>query len=90
MLKFLGSVIVITGVQVCSSDSTASSQSSMSYEDSLSAPSKSVRHPMPPSSDTCWRWLRGWCQRGYDCRFVHGDLDYDVQVGYKLFIFILR
>ncbi|KAJ7207043.1 hypothetical protein GGX14DRAFT_455994 [Mycena pura] len=51
---------------------TVSSQTSASTDHS-----QRIKHPPPPSSDICHNWLRDRCQRGYDCRFVHGDLEYD-------------
>ncbi|KAF9071866.1 hypothetical protein BDP27DRAFT_462331 [Rhodocollybia butyracea] len=36
-----------------------------------------VRPPPPRHTDTCLRWLRGACERGYNCLYVHGDLEYD-------------
>ncbi|KAF9266876.1 hypothetical protein L218DRAFT_996420 [Marasmius fiardii PR-910] len=36
---------------------------------------KMKRHPQ--SHETCQKWLRGQCERGYNCRYVHGDLEYE-------------
>jgi Zinc finger C-x8-C-x5-C-x3-H type (and similar) len=32
----------------------------------------------PKIDERCRRWLRNECNLGYQCRFVHEDLEYDV------------
>ncbi|KAJ3779872.1 hypothetical protein GGU10DRAFT_337654, partial [Lentinula aff. detonsa] len=39
-----------------------------------------VKHPPPRNSELCRQWLRGICERGYDCLYVHGDLEYDESI----------
>ncbi|KAJ3999904.1 hypothetical protein F5050DRAFT_1734758 [Lentinula boryana] len=39
-----------------------------------------VKHPPPRNSEVCRQWLRGICERGYDCWYVHGDLEYDKSI----------
>ncbi|KAJ3732932.1 hypothetical protein DFJ43DRAFT_267411 [Lentinula guzmanii] len=39
-----------------------------------------VKHPPPKNAEVCRHWLRGICERGYDCRYVHGDLEYDKSI----------
>ncbi|KAJ7770618.1 hypothetical protein B0H16DRAFT_218276 [Mycena metata] len=36
-----------------------------------------IKHPPPLSQEVCRNWLRDQCWRGYDCRYVHRDLEYD-------------
>ncbi|KAJ7749315.1 hypothetical protein DFH07DRAFT_557652 [Mycena maculata] len=36
-----------------------------------------IKHPPPPFPEVCRRWLRDQCTLGYNCRWVHRDLDYD-------------
>ncbi|KAE9398064.1 hypothetical protein BT96DRAFT_995247 [Gymnopus androsaceus JB14] len=55
--------------------SASSFESNLSVTTSASEPS--VKHPPPRNSEICWRWLRGACERGYNCYYVHGDLEYD-------------
>jgi hypothetical protein len=40
-------------------------------------PMKKQKHPRPKINDRCRRWLRNECHLGYQCRFVHEDLEYD-------------
>jgi hypothetical protein len=54
------------------SSSSSGSNSTLAYSDSFP-----VKRPRPRNSETCWRWLKGTCERGYNCSFVHGDLEYD-------------
>ncbi|KDR68460.1 hypothetical protein GALMADRAFT_146415 [Galerina marginata CBS 339.88] len=35
------------------------------------------KHPRPKNNERCRNWLRDRCSRGYNCQFVHDDLDYD-------------
>lgn len=35
------------------------------------------KHPRPKYNERCRNWLRDQCDRGYQCMFVHEDLDYD-------------
>ncbi|KIK70092.1 hypothetical protein GYMLUDRAFT_213184 [Collybiopsis luxurians FD-317 M1] len=57
------------------SESSETSTSSLSSSSTLS--NVPVKRPPPRSFETCWRWLRGTCERGYSCFYVHGDLEYD-------------
>ena len=43
-----------------------------------------VKHPRPKINDRCRRWLRNECNLGYQCRFVHEDLEYDPPVSFDL------
>ncbi|KAK0204039.1 hypothetical protein DFS33DRAFT_854618 [Desarmillaria ectypa] len=36
-----------------------------------------IKHPRPKSNEVCWGWQHDWCIQGYDCPFIHGDLEYD-------------
>jgi hypothetical protein len=36
-----------------------------------------AKHPRPRNSERCRRWLRNQCSLGYECRFIHEDLEYD-------------
>ena len=33
--------------------------------------------PMPKSNELCRNWLRGQCDRGYSCRHIHEESEYD-------------
>ncbi|KAF8189978.1 hypothetical protein K438DRAFT_938626 [Mycena galopus ATCC 62051] len=55
----------------CSTE-TASSRSSAPCH-----PQRATKHPPPPNAKTCHAWLRDDCNFGYECKYVHGDLDYD-------------
>ncbi|KAJ8095224.1 hypothetical protein PM082_010446 [Marasmius tenuissimus] len=57
------------------SSSMSSSWASVA-EEKHTVPLPAVRR-RPRFPDTCWDWLRGRCNRGYDCQHVHGDLEYD-------------
>jgi len=35
------------------------------------------RHPRPKYNELCRRWLRGQCEMGHSCRYIHEDLEYD-------------
>ncbi|KIY63508.1 hypothetical protein CYLTODRAFT_493855 [Cylindrobasidium torrendii FP15055 ss-10] len=50
--------------------------SHLPHEDKPPAP-KAERHPHPKTNEICWLWDREWCPWGYDCQYVHGDLEYD-------------
>ncbi len=39
-----------------------------------------IRHPRPQNAERCRRWLQFQCFLGYDCKYVHGDLEYDDDV----------
>ena len=41
-------------------------------------PTKEQKHPRPKINERCRRWLRNECDLGYQCNFVHEDLEYDV------------
>ena len=41
----------------------------------VQAPPK--KHPRPKKNERCRRWLRNECDLGYQCNFVHEDLEYD-------------
>ncbi|KAJ4466873.1 hypothetical protein C8J55DRAFT_526598 [Lentinula edodes] len=58
------------------SDTSEGSKSSDSSISSLET-SAQVKHPPPRNSETCRRWLKGCCERGYSCIYVHKDLEYD-------------
>ena len=38
---------------------------------------KEQKHPRPKINERCRRWLRNECNLGYQCNFVHEDLEYD-------------
>ncbi|PPQ92126.1 hypothetical protein CVT25_007957 [Psilocybe cyanescens] len=40
----------------------------------------SIKHYRPKNNKRCHRWLRDECQLGFDCEFVHDDLDYDIEM----------
>ena len=40
-------------------------------------PVKEEKHPRPKYNERCRRWLRDECNLGYQCNFVHEDLEYD-------------
>lgn len=42
-------------------------------------PSSTVKHYRPKHGKRCHRWLRDECKLGFDCEFIHGDLDYDIE-----------
>jgi len=35
------------------------------------------KHPRPRTNERCRNWLRNGCERGYQCNFIHEDLEYD-------------
>ncbi|KJA21517.1 hypothetical protein HYPSUDRAFT_67648 [Hypholoma sublateritium FD-334 SS-4] len=39
-----------------------------------------IRHPRPRHAGRCREWLQNRCFLGYNCRFVHDDLEYDDDV----------
>lgn len=41
-------------------------------------PLKEQKRPRPKINDRCRRWLRNECNLGYQCNYVHEDLEYDV------------
>lgn len=41
-------------------------------------PKKEQKRPHPKINERCRRWLRNECDLGYQCNFVHEDLEYDV------------
>ena len=41
-------------------------------------PMKEQKRPRPKINERCRRWLRNECDLGYQCNFVHEDLEYDV------------
>ncbi|KAF8919566.1 hypothetical protein CPB85DRAFT_814099 [Mucidula mucida] len=43
-------------------------------------PPKLTKHPHPKSNEICWGWENDWCHLGFECDFVHGDLQYDSPV----------
>ena len=49
---------------------------SLSSDDVLSM--KEQKRPRPKINEVCRRWLRNECNLGYQCNFVHEDLEYDV------------
>ncbi|KAJ4468736.1 hypothetical protein J3R30DRAFT_1600243 [Lentinula aciculospora] len=55
------------------------SEASNSIECSISSVESSVhvKHSPPRNSEICRRWLKGVCERGYSCMYVHNDLEYD-------------
>jgi hypothetical protein len=38
---------------------------------------KEPKHRRPKINERCRRWLRNECDLGYNCIFVHEDLEYD-------------
>ena len=40
-------------------------------------PVKEQKHPFPRYNERCRRWLWGECDLGYQCKYVHEDLEYD-------------
>ncbi|KAF9036978.1 hypothetical protein BDZ89DRAFT_1130013 [Hymenopellis radicata] len=48
-------------------------------EDPIDAPTPE-KHPHPKSNEICWGWENDWCNLGFECDFVHGDLQYDSPV----------
>lgn len=40
-------------------------------------PIKEQKHPRPKNNERCRRWLWGQCNLGYQCNYVHEDLEYD-------------
>ncbi|KAJ6610994.1 hypothetical protein B0H10DRAFT_378733 [Mycena sp. CBHHK59/15] len=36
-----------------------------------------IKRPPPPSREICHKWLQDRCPFGYNCRYIHEDLDYD-------------
>ena len=49
-------------------------------------PVKEQKHPRPKINDRCRKWLRNECNLGYQCKFVHEDLEYDdTTVSFDLF-----
>ncbi|KAG7093612.1 hypothetical protein E1B28_007277 [Marasmius oreades] len=36
-----------------------------------------IRKRRPRFSETCRTWMQGRCERGYNCRYIHGDLEYE-------------
>lgn len=54
-------------------------------------PVKEWKHPRPKINERCRKWLRNECQRGYQCLYVHEDLEYDdppVSLIYRLRILL--
>jgi hypothetical protein len=47
-------------------------------------PMKQQKHPRPKINERCRRWLRNECDLGYQCNFVHEDLEYDPPVSFDL------
>ncbi|KIY74129.1 hypothetical protein CYLTODRAFT_416388 [Cylindrobasidium torrendii FP15055 ss-10] len=43
----------------------------------VSTQAHAEKHPHPWSSQLCWGWEHDWCPEGWQCQFVHGDLQYD-------------
>ncbi|KAJ3503132.1 hypothetical protein NLJ89_g8567 [Agrocybe chaxingu] len=35
-----------------------------------------VRRPRPRTTERCHKWLQDRCRRGYNCPYIHDDLDY--------------
>lgn len=35
------------------------------------------KRPRPKTNEVCWGSQRDWCTLGYDCPFIHEDLEYD-------------
>ena len=40
-------------------------------------PMKEQKHPRPKINERCRRWLQNECYLGYQCLYVHEDLEYD-------------
>ena len=40
------------------------------------------KHPRPKINERCRRWLWNECNLGYQCKFVHEDLEYDDPVSF--------
>jgi hypothetical protein len=51
---------------------------SLSNDDVHVLPMKEQKRPRPKINERCRRWLRNECDLGYQCNFVHEDLEYDV------------
>lgn len=51
---------------------------SLSSDDVEVLPVTEQKHPRPKINERCRRWLRNECDLGYQCNFVHEDLEYDV------------
>jgi hypothetical protein len=51
---------------------------SSSSDDVQVLPMKEQKRPRPKINERCRRWLRNECDLGYQCNFVHEDLEYDV------------
>ncbi|KAF7350530.1 RING finger protein [Mycena venus] len=67
-----------------SSEGSFMSESSLSAETVSSQFSSSpngsqteIKHPPPPYPQTCRNWLMDRCTLNYNCKYVHGDLNYD-------------
>lgn len=49
------------------------------------APTVQQKHPRPKYNERCRLWLRDKCELGYECNYVHEDLEYDDSlVGFDL------
>ncbi|KAF7349201.1 RING finger protein [Mycena sanguinolenta] len=57
--------------------STAVCPASTGFLDFLSTLFLATKHPPPLYPQTCRNWLRDRCSLGYNCRWVHRDLEYD-------------
>ncbi|KAJ8072837.1 hypothetical protein PM082_016396 [Marasmius tenuissimus] len=64
------------------SSSMSSSWASVA-EEKHTVPLPAVRH-RPRFPDTRWNWLRGRCDQGYRCQYVHGNLEYDDEPSEKI------
>ncbi|KAK1221074.1 hypothetical protein PQX77_016121 [Marasmius sp. AFHP31] len=64
------------------SSSMSSSWASIAEEEHTVPLPAARRRPRFP--DTCWNWLRGRCDQGYRCQYVHGDLEYDDEPSEKI------
>ena len=55
---------------------------------SLQGDEKGHCHPRPKSNERCLNWLRGKCDKSYNCKYIHEDLEYDDHGFVRLFSFL--
>ncbi len=56
---------------------TALTTTSSSIVQRVSLPNQRHCHPRPKTNERCRAWLRNQCNLGYNCRYIHEDLEYD-------------
>jgi hypothetical protein len=56
---------------------TTLTTASSSIPQRLSLPNQRRCHPRPKTNERCRAWLRNHCNLGYNCKYIHEDLEYD-------------